>query len=212
MSKTFDLSTLNLSAGTHAITVKSRAKNYPDSQPSNTVWYEVKSTDTPEKPKSFGIESIATYFGNDTSTKTEYISSGEYTVETNENGDTVFHLGAGESKLTIIPTDSSKTTLSDACLITNDNVIEIYLNGSLISDEGMIIELIIYDTSNGIPYIECGGNLLVFSYWKYTPVTIRIYYENGQIVLNAVDKDGYGGSSKLYISPEYPIIIIGVKN
>lgn len=41
MSKTFDLSTLNLSAGTHEITVKARASDYADSPASNAVSYVV---------------------------------------------------------------------------------------------------------------------------------------------------------------------------
>lgn len=41
MSKTFDLSTLNLSAGTHSITVKARASGYADSPASNSVSYVV---------------------------------------------------------------------------------------------------------------------------------------------------------------------------
>lgn len=41
MSKTFDLSTLNLSAGTHEITVKARASGYADSVESNAVSYVV---------------------------------------------------------------------------------------------------------------------------------------------------------------------------
>ena len=50
MSKTFDLSTLNLSAGTHEITVKSRASGYLDSSSSNAVSYVVAE----ETPKLSG--------------------------------------------------------------------------------------------------------------------------------------------------------------
>ena len=39
MSKTFDLSTLNISEGTHTITVKARASGYTDSPASNSVSY-----------------------------------------------------------------------------------------------------------------------------------------------------------------------------
>ena len=46
MSKTFDLSTLNLSAGTHEITVKARASGYADSSASNAVSYVVEEEDT----------------------------------------------------------------------------------------------------------------------------------------------------------------------
>ena len=41
IEKTYDLSTLNLSAGTHEITVKARAIGYGDSWPSNEVSYSV---------------------------------------------------------------------------------------------------------------------------------------------------------------------------
>lgn len=41
MSRTFDLSTLGLSAGTHSITVKARASGYEDSDESNAVSYTV---------------------------------------------------------------------------------------------------------------------------------------------------------------------------
>lgn len=41
MSKTFDLSTLDLPAGTHEITVKARASGYADSRRSNAVMYNV---------------------------------------------------------------------------------------------------------------------------------------------------------------------------
>ena len=53
MSKTFDLSTLNLSAGTHTITVKARASGYADSPASNAVSYVVAG-DT-EKTINFTI-------------------------------------------------------------------------------------------------------------------------------------------------------------
>ena len=46
MSKTFDLSTLGLSAGTHEITVKARASGYLDSAPSNAVSYVVAEETT----------------------------------------------------------------------------------------------------------------------------------------------------------------------
>jgi hypothetical protein len=46
MSKTFDLSTLNLSAGTHEITVKARASGYADSPASNSVSYVVAGEET----------------------------------------------------------------------------------------------------------------------------------------------------------------------
>jgi hypothetical protein len=46
MSKTFDLSTLNLSAGTHEITVKARANGYADSVASNAVSYVVAGEET----------------------------------------------------------------------------------------------------------------------------------------------------------------------
>lgn len=42
MSKTFDLTTLNLSAGTHEITVKARAKDYTASADSNKVNYDIE--------------------------------------------------------------------------------------------------------------------------------------------------------------------------
>lgn len=45
MSKTFDLSTLNLSAGTHTITVKARASGYTDSPASDPVSYVVAGAD-----------------------------------------------------------------------------------------------------------------------------------------------------------------------
>lgn len=50
MSKTFDLSTLNLSAGTHTITVKARASGYADSPASDVVSYVV----TPETEPYWG--------------------------------------------------------------------------------------------------------------------------------------------------------------
>lgn len=43
----FDLSTLNLSAGTHEITVKARASGFEDSPASNAVSYVVATPDTP---------------------------------------------------------------------------------------------------------------------------------------------------------------------
>lgn len=43
MSKTFNLSTLNLSAGTHSITVKARARGYADSVASTAAYYEVET-------------------------------------------------------------------------------------------------------------------------------------------------------------------------
>lgn len=46
MSKTFDLSTLNLSAGTHEITIKARASGYLDSPASNAVNYVVAEETT----------------------------------------------------------------------------------------------------------------------------------------------------------------------
>jgi hypothetical protein len=46
MSKTFDLSTLNLSAGTHEITVKARASGYLDSPASDPVSYVVADEET----------------------------------------------------------------------------------------------------------------------------------------------------------------------
>lgn len=46
MRKTFDLSTLDLSAGTHEITVKARASGYADSPASNAVSYTVAGADT----------------------------------------------------------------------------------------------------------------------------------------------------------------------
>lgn len=50
MSKTVNLSTLKLPVGTHAITVKARARGYLDSDPSNTESYVVAdSNDVPVK-------------------------------------------------------------------------------------------------------------------------------------------------------------------
>ena len=46
MSKIFDLSTLNLSAGTHEITVKARASDYADSPVSDAVSYVVQGEET----------------------------------------------------------------------------------------------------------------------------------------------------------------------
>ena len=45
MSKQFDLSTLNLSAGTHRVTVKARASGCADSAESNAVSYTVTLTE-----------------------------------------------------------------------------------------------------------------------------------------------------------------------
>ena len=41
---TFDLSTLNLSAGTHSITVRAKANGYADSAESEAVEYTIKET------------------------------------------------------------------------------------------------------------------------------------------------------------------------
>ena len=52
MSKTFDLSTLNLPVGEYEITVKARANGYEDSEPSNTVYYVVVPSEEPEEPET----------------------------------------------------------------------------------------------------------------------------------------------------------------
>lgn len=62
-TKTFDLSTLNLSAGTHTITVKARASGYGDSPASDAVSY---GGDT--------VQVSGTYYWNETVTFTDEIS------------------------------------------------------------------------------------------------------------------------------------------
>ena len=58
MSKQFDLSTLNLSAGTHRVTVKARASGCVDSAESNAVSYTVAGEGTAEGYKFTLLSSI----------------------------------------------------------------------------------------------------------------------------------------------------------
>jgi hypothetical protein len=83
MSKTFDLTTLNLSAGTHEITVKARASGYTDSPASDEVSYVVEG-DTPDTPTEETYTVSGTWYFNYTltyewegNTKISFISSGE---------------------------------------------------------------------------------------------------------------------------------------
>jgi hypothetical protein len=72
MSKTFDLSTLNLSAGTHEITVKARASGFADSPASNAVSYVVAGDEI-----AFAIYGTAyyTYYAKEGMTWGEWVES-----------------------------------------------------------------------------------------------------------------------------------------
>ncbi len=96
--KTFDLSTLNLSAGTHEVTVKARASGYVDSPASNVVSYVVAVQQTivftidgttyyAEEGMTWGewVESEYNTGGFYVSTDGKYIENGEIT--TSENGE-----------------------------------------------------------------------------------------------------------------------------
>lgn len=50
MSKTFDLTKLNLPVGTHEIYVKAMANGYDDSEPSNSVYYVVVPSEDTDEP------------------------------------------------------------------------------------------------------------------------------------------------------------------
>lgn len=78
MSKTFDLSTLNLSAGTHKITVKARASGYMDSPASDPVDYVVAG-DTPDTPTEETYTVSGTWYFN------EKVSLTSETVTTDVN-------------------------------------------------------------------------------------------------------------------------------
>lgn len=67
MAKEFDITTLNLSAGTHEIYAKARASGHEDSEPSNSVFYMVvpqENPDTPQEPETYSmsLECFVTYY------------------------------------------------------------------------------------------------------------------------------------------------------
>ncbi len=85
ITKTFDLSTLNLSAGTHEITVKARASGYADSPASNAVSYVVQTeTFTIQVP----VYAEKGYYYEETLSLT--ISSGQTWREWIESTDFIF--------------------------------------------------------------------------------------------------------------------------
>lgn len=103
-SITFDLSTLNLSPGTHTITVKARASGYADSAESNAVDYVV------EQQSGGGSGEVLTLF---TPSISLYSVTGVLTIIDDQNGDFVqgYNLYIDDEFITVLT--SKEVTLTD---------------------------------------------------------------------------------------------------
>lgn len=98
MSKTFDLSTLNLSAGTHEITVKARASGYLDSAPSNAVSYVVAEETTYKLSGTYLFDEHPTSPTEELTQNVTFISNYDETfnrIDVDISGDTpdIFYYG-----------------------------------------------------------------------------------------------------------------------
>lgn len=141
--KTFDLTTLNLSAGTHTIQVKARASGYRDSEFSNSVSYEVQPDLTYltfSSPSSFTLNVIDNqkYWDGTLEYSTDTITwstwDGTTTLSSASDGTkhNLYLRGTGNTKITGNSADSTKGHW--------------VLTGSNISCEGNIENLLDYAT------------------------------------------------------------------
>ena len=102
MAKTFDLTTLNLSAGTHEIIVKARASGYADSEPSNAVSYVVEAEETYTVSGFCTLKS--TLSGSVTKQQVSFASYGvSFTAIKFEGGETdsLYYYGSGNEMLVV---------------------------------------------------------------------------------------------------------------
>lgn len=107
MSKTFDLSTLNLPAGTHSVTVKARASGCTDSVASNAASYVVPTEGLAYELSSAGTSYTCTGIG--TATDTDIVIASEIDgIPVTTIGENAFN---GCSKLTSVVIPDSVYTI-----------------------------------------------------------------------------------------------------
>lgn len=188
MSKTFDLSTLNLPAGEYEITVKARASGYLDSEPSNTVLYVVVPAEEPDEPEENKFHLVG--FMNDPEHQIAdkiLIDPNNFVEDYSNNTSTLYNEGYG-LKIVITGVSEGASVLGDeGFALTSGQTITLY---PFCTEEGELREDMLGATYDfAIPFNPNGpvryynpdgvGEAFSINSWRYPKFLLTCYFDGG---------------------------------